>query len=332
MIPAIADETPAGLDPITSQAYAWITRFMAGDMTPADIDAMKAWYRQSVEHRKAYAEARHVWQSLGPIASESRHGVSAGAVVPVVSRSAVLPSRRMFIGGAMAAAAASAAYVAIRPPLDLWPSYSELMADFRTGAGERRQLVLAGNVGLDLNTRTSIAVRDASPVVSQIEVLAGEAAITTGGAPLPFTVLAADGRASADNAVFNLRCDGRQVSITCLQGRLKVERNGSSVVLTDSQQVSYGDGGMETVANIDAESVTAWQRGVLTFDATPVARVIAEINRYRPGHIILMNDEIGKRLLNARLRVNETDKIIVQIVHIFGAKSRALPGGVVLLT
>jgi len=45
-----------------------------------------------------------------------------------------------------------------------------------------------------------------------------------------------------------------------------------------------------------------------------------------------LSREIARRLLNARLRITEADKIIVQIVHIFGAKARSLPGGIVLLT
>ncbi|RZN15368.1 iron dicitrate transport regulator FecR [Bradyrhizobium sp. Leo121] len=331
MIPAIVDENPADLDPIRREAYEWIARFMAGDMMSADVDAMKMWYRQSPEHKNAYAEARRVWQSLGPIANESRHDSGAAAIIQMARKPAV-PSRRMVIGGLMAAAAASAAYVAVRPPLDLWPSYTELMADVRTGAGERRQVVLVENVSLDLNTRTSIALRQQSSAATQIELLTGEAAISTGVSAPPFTVIAAGGRVTAADAEFNLRCDGVQASISCLRGRLSVERNGQSMSLGGGQQVSYGGGGMGAVDAVDRDSVTAWQRGVLTFDAVPVDRVIAEVNRYRPGRIILMNGEIGRRLLNARLKVDETDKIIVQIVHIFGAKARQLPGGIVLLT
>ena len=330
---AIPDDIPADLDPVKREAYDWIVRFMAGQMTPADIAAMKAWYRQSPTHEAAYAEARRVWTSLGPIASESRLGSGREQVIPITRArrmSPAMPSRRMFLGGGLAAAAASVAYVAVRPPLDLWPSYSELMADFRTGAGERRQVSLSDQVSLDLNTRTSIAVRAQSAEATQIEVLSGEAAISTGAPSL--TVVAADGRVTATNAEFNLRCDGAEVSITCLKGRLDVLRNGVAMTLTERQQVSYGSQGMGMPAAIDPDNVTSWQHGVLTFDATPVDQVVAEINRYRPGRIILMNGDIGRRLFNARIKVAETDKIIVQIVHIFGAKARALPGGVVLLS
>jgi transmembrane sensor len=78
--------------------------------------------------------------------------------------------------------------------------------------------------------------------------------------------------------------------------------------------------------------VTAWQRGLLVFDATPVAEVVEEVNRYRPGRIVLMNNDIGRRSLTARLRIAEADRIVMQIVHIFGAKPTPLPGGIVILT
>ncbi len=303
-------------------------------MTSADVEAMKTWYRQSAAHRTAYAEARRVWLSLGPVASESmRQSGEAGRQVEEAPRAwngrPRSAGRRVFLGGALAA---SAAYLIARPPLELWPSYAELMADFRTEAGEQRHLRLADSVSLDLNTRTSIAIRSPMASAPRIELLAGEAAISVGAGGAPLTVLAAASRISATEADFNLRRDGAQVSISCLSGHLTVECDGVTTSLSARQQISYGDHATGSVSDINPDIVTAWQHGMLIFDSTPVAQVVAEVNRYRSGRIILMNDDIGRRLLNARLRTTETNRIIVQIVHIFGARARELPGGIVLLT
>ncbi len=328
-----SDETIAGLDPVRREAYEWIARFVGGEMTSAEVGAMKVWFAQSAAHRAAYAEARRVWCSLGPIARESLRasGEAGQDRMAAAGRAAAtsFPTRRLVLGGAIAA---SAAVLIAKPPLALWPSYGELMADVRTGTGERRQVTLADKVSLDLNTRTSIAVRSQTAAAVQIELLAGETAISTGAGAPPLTAIAASGRIVASEAEFNLRCDNTQVSISCLTGRLTVERNGSKIPLLAGQQIDYGDREIGTVNPINPEIVTAWQRGLLIFDRTPVSEVIAEVNRYRPGRIVLMNNEIGRRLLNARLRVTDTDKIIVQLVQIFGAKERTLPGGIVLLT
>lgn len=328
------DEAFASLDPIQREAYEWIARFMGGNMTAAEVEAMRAWYGQSRVHSAAYADARRVWIALGPIAN-ARMGESGDAAQTV--RSARSPrmmlsapiGRRALIGGALAA---SAAYVLVKPPLDLWPSYSELMADYRTGAGEQRQVTLADTVSLDLNTKTSVAVRSQTANTTQIELISGEAAFSTGTASSELTVLAASGRIVATRSDFNLRCDGSQVSITCLNGSLAVVQNGGTTRLDARQQVGYGDQGISAVTAANPDNVTAWRHGRLIFEGTPVAQVVTEINRYRPGRIVLMNEDIGRRLLTARVPTTETDRIVIQIMHIFGAKSRTLPGGIIVLT
>jgi transmembrane sensor len=326
------DEALASLDPIQREAYEWISRFMAGGMSSTEVEAMKAWYGQSGAHAAAYAKARSVWNALGPIAN-ARMGESgdAGQSGRNLRHSRTLSApmgRRAVLGGALAA---SAAYAFIKPPLDLWPSYAELMADYRTGAGEHRQVTLSDAVSLDLNTRTSVAIRSRTADATRIELISGEAAIST-SASAELTVVAASGRIVATRSDFNLRCDGSQVSIACLTGNLLVERDGLTSPLGARQQVSYGDQGITAVTAIDPDYVTAWRQGRLVFEGTPVSQVIAEVNRYRHGRIVLMNQEIGRRLLTARLPTTETDKIVTQIVQIFGAKTRTLPGGIIILT
>ncbi|MCK9919741.1 FecR domain-containing protein [Microbacteriaceae bacterium K1510] len=336
MAPAQPDEMLAALDPIEREAYDWIARFAGGTMTPAETGAMKAWYGRSPVNAEAYARARRVWNALGPVASAhtgaaatERIGVRAGdpRMPP-----AVLVGRRALLGGAVAAAAAAAAYVIVKPPLDLWPAYAELMADYRTGAGEQRQVTFDDAVSLDLNTKTSIAIRTPADDTLELELLAGEAAISTRATSVPLTVIAASGRIKATRSNFNLRCDGSRVAITCLDGTLLVERGAVETPLGARQQVAYDGAGIGAVMAIDPDVVSAWRHGMLIFEAAPVAEVISEVNRYRTSPIVLMNAEIGRRLLTARLKTAETDRIVTQIVNIFGARARFLPGGIVLLT
>ncbi|MCA6112681.1 FecR family protein [Bradyrhizobium cenepequi] len=329
---ASTDDEAFGLDPVQREAYEWISRFMRGDMTSAEVEAMKTWYGRSQAHSAAYADARRAWNALGPIAS-ARMQESTGSAPTVQAnssrtrRSAPI-GRRALIGGALAA---STAFVLAKPPLDLWPSYSELMADYRTAAGEQRQVTLADTVSLDLNTKTSISVRSQTADQTQIELIAGEVAFSTSAASSELTVFAASGRIVTTRSDFNLRCDGSHVSIVCLDGSLNVMWNNNITRLNARQQISYSDQGVSGVMAADPENVMAWRHGQLIFEGTPVAEVVAEINRYRSGRIVLVNEDIGRRLLTARLPTSQTDRIVTQIVHIFGAKARYLPGGIVLL-
>lgn len=324
-----SDQAIGDFDPIEREAYEWMARFMGGDMTTADVETMKAWYGRSPAHAAAYADVSRLWKALAPAAGAV---VARGGEAGRTSQHRHPPSigRRAVLGGTLAASAA--AYMLVRPPLGLWPSYAELTGNYRTGAGEQRQVSLAGAVSLDLNTRTSLAIRAQTTGAMRIELISGEVAIATGASSAPLTVVAADGRIFAAKATFNLRCDDGQVRVSCLDGNLEVERAGMVTPLVAGRQVGYGRQGMGVATDVDPDAVTAWRRGVLIFEATPVSRVIEEVNRYRSGRIILMNPEIGRRLLNARLPIAEVDKILVQIEHIFGAKATALPGGIVVLT
>jgi transmembrane sensor len=320
-------------DPIKHEAYEWLARFMSGDMKPADVEAMKIWFGQSPAHAAAYAEVRRVWHAISPAArAVMRHKGRANLFEDAAVAAPRAISRRGVIAGGLAATAAAAGYLVVRPPFDLWPSFAGLTADYRTGTGEQRRITLADAVSLDLNTRTSIIIRSQAADTKRIELVSGELAVSANAAASSLTVMAADGRVTATKANFNLRCNGGEVRASCLKGDLEVERLGVVLSLAAGQQVDYGGQGTGAVSAMNPDTVTAWQRGLLIFDATPVAEVIEEVNRYRPGRIVLVNNDIARRSLTARLRIAEADKIVIQIVHIFGARATPLPGGIVILT
>src|SRR5262249_18298289 len=146
----------------------------------------------------------------------------------------------------------------------------------------------------------------------------------------PVTVLAADGRAVAADARFNLRFgDPRSVCVTCLDGQVQVKRLGAILQLQAGQQVVYSDQGIGSVVAIDPAAITAWQQGLVIFRSTPLTEVVAEINRYRPGRVILTSAALGRQQLNARFRIEDIDRVVGQIEQVFGAHATTLPGGIV---
>lgn len=310
-------------DDVRRQALEWVLRLTSGTATTADAVALEQWRAQSRAHRVAFAEANLAWDAMGEAAAGLRPADHA-AVAP--SR----PSRRLLIGGALAAAAAAGAGVAVvNPPLALWPSLGELAADHRTGTGEQRRVELSDLASVQLNTRTSIAVRRGSDRSDQIELVAGEAAIATSGR---ITVHAGGGRVIAHDARFNMRCDAEMVRVACIEGELTLERHAQRSILRSGHQVAYDGSGIGPVVSADPDAVMAWQRGLLVFRQEPLAAVVAEINRYRPGRIILMTAELGRRPVVATFRIDRLDDVGDRLAAVFGLTARSLPGGIVLLS
>ncbi|UZE50933.1 hypothetical protein ONR75_10085 [Rhodopseudomonas sp. P2A-2r] len=70
----------------------------------------------------------------------------------------------------------------------------------------------------------------------------------------------------------------------------------------------------------------------MIFRDKPLGAVVNEVNRYRPGKIVVMNSELGRRLVNGTFQTDKLDDFVAQVRQLFGADVRSLPGGIVLLS
>jgi transmembrane sensor len=325
---------PSELDPLLRQALAWVIRLHSGAATSGDAAALALWRQRSPEHEAAFRDAAMLWRSFGE-AARSLVGETdlahAGRVEPRALRA--LYSRRALIGSAMAAAASLAGgYLVLRPPLGLWPSFKELAADYRTAKGERRNVALSDGISLTLNTQTSIAVRS-TPEKPRIELISGETAVqAAAGTAAPLVVDAAGGRITAGQASFNVKCLDGAVSVSCIDGTVEVEWRGQRVSLSEAQQLAYSaEAGLGSAAPADLEQARAWRNGLLIVRDWPVDRLVDEINRYRPGRIVLTDSQLARRMISGTFHLDHLDDFIAQARGLFGANARPLPGGIMLL-
>jgi transmembrane sensor len=325
----------SGDGPLAVEATAWLLRLASGEATSEDAAALQRWRSQSSAHRQAFAEAKLLWEVLGPAGDMVRERAKVSAVQAqvatnvIASRRNVKLGRRAFLGGALAASVAAVGYVGARPPFRLWPSPGELTADYRTGTGERQTIALADDVSIVMNTQTSIDIRSGAAGTRAFELIDGEAAVMTKAS---FEVFAANGRVTASSARFNMRRDQASVCVTCLEGAVRVNRHDQLVEVLTGQQVVYDDNGFRPVAPIDVAVASAWERGQLIFRHEPLARVVQELNRYRPGKIVLLNDRLGERDVVATFQLSRIDEAVVNLAQTFSARLRRLPGGMVLLS
>lgn len=327
-LPAEGDRAP---NRVGAEALDWMRRLGSGEVTQAELDALDRWRTASAAHRRAFAEANLFWDVLGKVAEEATLRVRTRR--PALA----LPDRRMarrtFLAAAAAAAAAAVAYVAVRPPLGLWPSMAEFAADYRTATGEQKRLAIAAGITIEMNTQTSLTAPVTVGQHLALELVTGELDVSVGTAQArPLRIAAAGGQIDADRGNFNVRCDGPSVCVTCSDGTVRVTGRSAVTTLVGGQQVSYGDGVRETKVAVDPTLVTAWKRGMLIFRNTPLPQVIAELNRYRPGKIILLNNNLAKRTVVAGFRLDQISEAVRYLSQAVGAEARSLPGGVVLLS
>ncbi|MDC8757656.1 FecR family protein [Janthinobacterium fluminis] len=328
------NQTPPPVDEraaLAAQAWDWLRLLNSGDAVAEDADRFRGWVRSSPAHRTAYNEARRRWDGFRqPAGALLRSDPAVAAFFRPRAQRLPAPGRRAFLGGAVAAAVAGAAV--LRPPLGLWPAPAEWGADERTATGEQRALALAGGVTVTLNTRTSVRRQTAGDATVGLELISGEAAVDVRGAAQVFAVVAGAGRSVAGFGQFEVRhLDGR-VCVTCLDGSVRVEHPAGVRALRARQQTVYDAHAVGEVSGVDAAAVPAWRSGVLVFNETRLADALDEINRYRPGRVVLMNQAARGQAVSGRFAIAALDLALAQLQHVVGLRARTLPGGLTILS
>lgn len=320
-------------DALELQAHEWLRRLKSGTARVADAQALARWCATSEQHAQAFKNAQRMWNDLLPAATLA--GMNdpelAKLRAPLRNKEVVHMPRRAFLGGAVAVAAVTGIAL-IRPPLDLWPSAADVwQSDYRTATGEQRGLDLANGVKVEMNTRSSISVQASRGETVGINLMSGEVAVDATRPDQSFTVNAAGGHTSGRDARFELRYLGDEVCVTCVAGSVQVMLAGNEVRLHSAQQVIYDKNTIQPIRNINLGDVSAWRDGVLSFQQTALSQVVTEINRYRPGRVVLLAKQMNDKPVSGRFNIRDLDKAIAQIQRLFRLDVTSLPGGVVIL-
>lgn len=323
---------------IRGEARHWVVRLASQKATTDDAREFKRWCATSAEHASAFVQVRAVWQELRQAAQRAERADQAAQNQKAqnAQRNPQRQGRRAFLGAALAA---SAGYLVVRPPLGLWPAVTELTADYRTGTGEQRELVTADGVVVQMNTRTRVDLRhslggaDGVDRIAAIVLLEGEAEIRTNdeGVARVVQVTAGNSTIAADRARFNVRFIGGEVCVTCLAGQVDIHRGAAHTSIEAGRQVVYANAGPGVSRMVNADAVSAWRRRQLVFDQAPLAAVVDEVNRYRPGKLILTNAEVGLKRVQASFSIDRLDDVIALMRDVYRLSVTYLPGGIVLL-
>jgi transmembrane sensor len=310
-------------DPIRLEGLEYILRRDSGEAAAADHAAFAEWRSRSAEHEAAArraermsALARSVGQSLAVEKPKS-------GVVPIFGRPV---SRRTMLVGSVAASAAAVVVIGAQPLL-FGPK-----ADFETSKGERRVLALGDGLRMTLDSQSSAdVVRGAQG--ARIVLLRGRAGIEAALAQNAVVeVQAGAGIARARRARYDIRLDGEQGCLTCLAGTVTLAHGERSLALGAGDEVRYDNTEMFAPQRVDADSASAWRRGMLVFHSAPLADVVREVNRYRAGRVVIARSGIAGKPVSGVFYLDSIDEAVGQIEAISGARALSLPGGLVMLT
>lgn len=307
----------------SDEAIDWLVRLSSGRASPKDRLAFLRWRGRSVQHEAAAREAEEILRGVGETrqADRLRRGSEPLPIPSAYARGSRRFSRRFVFGGL---AAASVAAVAVALPA--FGPFSSLYADYATSVGEHRRVELPdGSVAL-LNTATALSFDQSGPQ-RRVVLHDGEALFEVAHDPnRPFIVVAGNAQVRAVGTAFTVRRYENWESVIVSEGVVEVTADGMlSVRLEAGQRLDVGAGENRQVTSVDIDSVTAWQRGKLIFNRRPLEKVVAEIQRYRAGRIVIANDRLRTMLVSGVFDLADSDLLLQAIEDTTKAQVVRLP-------
>lgn len=290
----------------SDEAIDWVVRLRSG-RAAADHAAFAAWRQRSPAHEAAAAQAETLWRDIGTV------GVKRGGARPL--------DRRAVLGGAAAAsvAALTVGSGAVGP-------LARLYADHATRVGERREVRLPDGSLVALNTATALSVAF-SAGERRVVLHEGEAQFEVLGDPArPFVVRADGGEVQALGTVFSVRNTGGVVEVMVSEGSVEVRVGTHALRLTADERVAFGADGEPGVAEpVDARTETAWRRGKLIFNRRPLGDVAAELQRYRPGRIVVADERLRALEVSGIFELGDPDSLLHTVEQTMAARVVRLP-------
>jgi ferric-dicitrate binding protein FerR (iron transport regulator) len=311
------------------QAQAWLVHLTSGTATREDGEAFRRWCLSSEQHAAAFARTRQMWLDLGPAIARRQDSAPRGR--RPASRHTIRMSRRAFLGTAITASVA--ALVVARYGFDLGGQGSA-GTTLRTAVGEQKHVDVTQGVALEMNTATDIGLRSSGNTVTGFRLRSGEAVVRIDPShTAPFVVELEDARVlSGPGASFAVRCVDGVATVTCLEGQAVLARAATKTLVKPSQQLAFDADGLGAAVAVNPDTALAWRHRVLIYDNQPLADVVTDINRYRPGRIVITDRALGERRVHARFTLDQMADVATLIEDAYGAHATHLPGGWVLLS
>lgn len=291
-------------DAVDEVAVAWFVRLRDEEVTEADRAAFAVWLKADPAHERAWRELDTLWGDLDQV-----------AVPKVAAPIAVRAEQRRPRSFWRPLAAAAMLLLAVTAGLRLLPP--GLLADYRTGIGERRVVDLADGSRVELGPASAIKV-ELGHARRTVKLVAGEAFFTVARDPArPFVVGAGQGEIAVLGTAFDVKIDlSEAVSVVVTESKVAVTAGGGSAVgVAAGQEVSYDRNGVSAVRPADLDAAQAWRQDQLVFHDTPLDTVLSELGRYRRGHIQLLGGELGKRRITAVFDAKRPDAALETIAR-----------------
>lgn len=313
-----------------AEASVWIVRLHGPHRTPELEAGFRAWLDASPENARQFERVTEVWD--------------AGAVpMPGVPRLA--PDREPRVESLSCEGgrgrphrwllAAAVMVLAIVGAGTWGASTFWLNPEYSTGVGERRIVRLADGSQITLNSDSAVIVSYRHDE-RRIRIDHGQAFFQVAkDASRPFRVRAGKRQVQAVGTVFEVRRDPEQLTVTLVEGKVAVTGldrpeartspagnaapGGDRILLTPGERLTVSrDDPVPRLDHPRIDIATAWLRGEVILDRTPLSEVIAEMNRYDQRRLVIDDPKIAAVRISGIYHTGDSELFAAMVAKLYG--------------
>ncbi|MGE4438785.1 FecR domain-containing protein [Achromobacter sp.] len=263
-------------------AAEWYARLQNADIGAQQRLAWQQWLDARPEHRSAWAHVEAVSRRFAVLRADGERDAGEQAIQVASQRPSArrrAAGRILALGGVGLLGWFGWRFTPLPAVVTAW------RADYATGIGEQRRLVLDDGTRVWLNTRSAIDVR-LDDTQRLLTLAGGEILIDTAQDPRqrPFFVDTRFGRLQALGTRYTVRQADDDILLAVYEGQVRIRTlSGREALVNRGEQKRYSADAISAAAPADPAR-QAWSRGVLLAENLPLGELVAELGRYHLGY------------------------------------------------
>lgn len=297
-------------------ASLWAAKLEAGPLSATDLHAFDTWLAGAPSRRELVAEycefAADVGRLLPVLAAEGRLPAEPAPSAPKPTHNHLAA---FAIGGLVAAAAAAAVFLAVRPTSGKDPSPQQIA----TAVAQRHSLTLADGSHIDLSARTQVTIALTSEA-RRVQLATGTAYFEVAkNQQRPFSVETPAGVVLVTGTKFAVHAEpGAGLEVIVAEGQVRVSATSTEPVSLAAGQRLTATGPalrVESLAPAALADALAWREGMIVFADTPLGEALARFAQFHDIQIAASPAAASLRL-GGRYSLDDLDGFLAALEEI----------------
>ena len=301
-------------DRIDAEAADWLAAIECGT---ADRQAFDQWRSSDPAHALAFIRVSQVGKELDAL-RETGLSDRPAAADEVPARPGP-GRRRLLMFGAAGVLAAGLGGLG-------W-TFAAAAHEAETAVGERRRILIAEGIALELNTDSHVRWRRRDGAYD-IDLLRGEVMLERepGSAPCRLHCGRSEIEPSGGGRI-NARSGPRGVDLSVLEGEASLRTPASTApirvpTLRKARVAGETPPSLSPISQLEAGAVSAWRQGQLSFNGESLEAAVAEYNRYLPRPLVIEDPSIRQLRLGGRFPATDPADFCKALSQIYGVSAR----------